>query len=333
MRKLLVLASITAGGLLFALVLLIVGFDSIVEPFRTFSLLYLSFFLLSSVLLYIVYVLRWAAVLKYQGIKVPFLLLLRYKLIGSSINYLTPVSRIGGEPVKAYLFKKKMKTDSALSSIVLETMLGMFTDVLFVCFLLVFMIIFFALPSEIASLSLMLSLIGLALIAVYFSTLLNRKGPLSHVIRVVYLLLRKPILKKLIEKIRIMEEQMTEFLRLRKKGVIQAVAISMISWPLTFLQYKFALLSIGFEASFTIIFLSIVATTIASIMPIPAAFGVQEAGHISLFSLVATANIGFALSIFLRLKDLIITFVGLTLLSHEGLDIIDILRKNNKKIL
>jgi len=101
----------------------------------------------------------------------------------------------------------------------------------------------------------------------------------------------------------------------------------MLSWPVTFLQYKLALLSIGFEASVTIILLSIIATSIVAIIPIPAAFGVQEAGYFSVFSLIAVPSVGIALSLIIRFKDLLATLTGLILLSHEGLSVIDVLKK------
>ena len=132
---------------------------------------------------------------------------------------------------------------------------------------------------------------------------------------------------KLAKKIANVEDSMVEFLRTRKKGVGHAVLVSMLMWPVTFMQYTFALLSIGFDAPFTIVILSIIATSLATIIPIPAAFGVQEAGHFSVFSLIAVPSVGIALSLLIRLKDLLATLAGLILLSHEGLSIMEVLKK------
>lgn len=41
---------------------------------------------------------------------------------------------------------------------------------------------------------------------------------------------------------------------------------------------------------------------------------------------------GIALSLLIRLKDLLITFFGLVFLSHEGLNLLDVLRNNKKPL-
>tara|TARA_Y100000310_G_scaffold345782_1_gene469820 strand:+ start:16346 stop:17278 length:933 start_codon:yes stop_codon:yes gene_type:complete len=309
--------------------LIFAGFDKIIEPFKKFSLVYLVLFVLATTLLHIINSLRWAAVLKYQGVKVPFLLLLRYKLIGTAVNYLTPAARLGGEPVRGYLLKKKLslKSKQAYSSILIEMSLGMSIDTLFISVILIAMLLFFTLPNQIVGFALTLSLLATLLLIIFYSTLIKRLGPFSFIFRFFSSFIRTRFLRKLAGKIVSIEDSMIEFLHFRRKGVIQAIFISMLSWPVTFLQYKFALLSIGFDASITIILLSIIATSFAAIIPIPAAFGVQEAGHFSVFSLVAAANVGIALSILIRFKDLISTLIGLILLSHEGLSIIEMLKK------
>ena len=242
---------------------------------------------------------------------------------------------MGGEPVKAVLFKNRMKVRGrvAVSSILLENSLGMSIDTLFIGGMVIFTFVFFTLPDEFAFPALLVSVAGMVVAMVYFYTLIDRKGPFSSVFRLFYKVVKRPFIKDLINNIKKVEEVMAVFLRSRKKGVFEAIAISSISWPLTFMQYKLALLSVGYDASMSIILLSIIATNVATYFPIPGAFGVQEAGHFSVFSLVGAANVGIALSLLIRFKDLILTFLGLTLLSHEGLDIVDVLRKNNSKKL
>ena len=103
--------------------------------------------------------------------------------------------------------------------------------------------------------------------------------------------------------------------------------LTSLTWPATYFQYKFALLSLGFDAPVMIIFLSIVATSIASVIPVPAALGFQEAGQVSVFSAIGLPSLGFALSIMIRLKDLLTTFAGFILLSHEGLSVFEVLKQ------
>lgn len=331
-RKLLALLSVVIGIALFVILLAVVGFESILTPFMNVSFFYLGLFLLSSALLFMVYVFRWASVLKYQGIPAPFLLLLKYKLISSAIGYITPAARIGGEPLRAYLFKRhfNVKGRQAVSAIILETTIGASVDMLFVAVMVFFLLLFFAFPGGLAGIALLLSLAGVLLIAVYFSTLMSRRGPFSGIASLLYAVIHLRVLKHIIGKMQIVESIMSDFLLSRKKGVMATVGIALISWPLTMLQYKFALLSIGFDAPVQVVVLSIIATTLASVIPIPASMGVQEASQFSIFRILGAANFGIALSLLIRLKDLIVTFLGLTLLSHEGLGILDVLRSHKK---
>jgi len=328
-KKLVAAASVVIGVLLFVIVLAFAGFDQIIEPFRKFSLSYLALFLLATAVLHAISTWRWSAVLKYQGLKVPFLLLLRYRIIGTAISYLTPAARVGGEPVRGFLLKKKLgiKAGHTYSSVLIEMSLGMSIDAVLMSVILISMLLFFALPKQVAGFALTISLLAILFLVVFYSTLISRLGPISFIFRVFSSLIRLRFFKELTGKIATVEDSMVEFLRLRKKGVVQAVLVSMLSWPVTFLQYKLALLSIGFEASVTIILLSIIATSIVAIIPIPAAFGVQEAGYFSVFSLIAVPSVGIALSLIIRFKDLLATLTGLILLSHEGLSVIDVLKK------
>jgi len=328
-RKLVAATSVIIGAALFVVVLAFAGFDNIIEPFRKFSLFYLMLFLLTTALLHVISTLRWSTVLKYQGFKVPFFLLLRYRLIGTAVSYLTPAARLGGEPVRGFLLKKKLdlKTTHTYSSVLIETSLGMSIDALFISVILATLFLFFALPNQITGFALAISLFVVIALTIFYSTLISRLGPFSLILRIFSLFIRIRFLKELAKKIANIEDLMVEFICSRKKGVGQAILVSMLSWPVTFLQYKLALLSIGFDASITIILLSIIATSLAAMIPIPAAFGIQEAGQFSVFSLIAIPSVGIALSLMIRFKDLLATLAGLVLLSHEGLSIIEVLKK------
>ncbi|MBI2663930.1 flippase-like domain-containing protein [Candidatus Woesearchaeota archaeon] len=329
MKKLMFAASVLVGAGLFVVVLLFVGFNNIVEPFKKFSPLYLSLFIAATAVLHLIATWRWATVLKYQGFKSPFLLLLRYKLIGSAISYLTPAARVGGEPVRGLLLKNKLnlRGEHAFSSVLIESSLGMTIDALFISVVLIGMLLFFTVPSQLAGLALYIAITAIFLISVFYFALIKHRGPFSSALRLLNSVIPKGYLQRLIRTVAVVEDTMVDFLNLRRKGVVQAVFVSALSWPVTFIQYKFALLSIGFDASVTIILLSIIATSIAGFIPVPAAFGIQEAGHFSVFSIVSAASIGIALSLLIRFKDLLTTLVGLILVSHEGLSILDVLRK------
>ena len=331
-RKLLVAASVLIGLASFLLVLSFAGFESIIEPFRKFSLSYLILFLLISGLLYAVYTLRWYVVAKHQGINVTFLELFKLRLIAIAVSYLTPVSRMGGEPVRALLFKKKFRLEgkSAFSSIVLDSSIGMSLDILLITVVLVAALFFFTLPFQSGRLALFLAIAGSAIAISFYASLFAGIRPFSSLVRVCSCVPGGRLLKKALGIITGIEDVLIDFLHSRKKGMAEAVLISMLSWPLTFFQYKFALLAIGVhDVPVIIILLSIVVLSMSTLIPIPASFGVQEAGQFSVFSIgiIAMPGIGIALSLIIRLKDVLSAFIGLVLLSHEGLSIFEVFKK------
>ena len=335
MRHLTLITSLAAGTLAFAFVLASVGLSKVIELFGNLSASYLMLFLAATSLFYFFYFLRWSAVLEYMGVRAPLAILARYKLIGFSISYITPVSRLGGEPLKVFLFKNRMKLPGtvAVSSMLLENSIGMSIDVFLMAVLMLVMLVFFALPQEFSSIASLVLPAVLVLLAFYFYVLIKQKGPFSSLFVLFNLLVKKPFLMKLIMQTRKVEELMLTFIKSKKSGVLKTIAISSVSWPLTFLQYKFALLSLGYDASLQIILLSVLATNIAASIPIPGAFGAQEAGHSFVFSLVGVAHVGIALAFLLRFKDLVVTAIGLFLLSHEGISLVDVLRKGRYRKL
>ena len=329
-RAVLIVSSGLIGIASFVFILSFAGFENIIAPFRKFSLFYLVLFLLATWAVYLVHTLRWYVVVRYQGMNVPFLELLKLKLIGTSVNYLTPASGIGGEPVKALVFKKKFRLAgrSAFSSILIESIIGISIDVLLIAVAMVTAFFFFTLPPQSGNLALILSVVGsIIAIALYASLFLGLR-PFSVIVRACFGTADARLLKRVVELITGIEDALVDFLCSRKKGVAKAALISLLSWPLTFLQYKFALLAIGAgEVPFIIILLSIIALFLSNLIPIPAAFGVQEAGQFSVFSIIAMPSVGIALSLIIRFKDLLTVLIGLTLLSHEGLSIFEVFKK------
>ena len=316
----------------FSLLLFFVGIEKIIEPFRRFSLFYLALFLATTVLIYLVYSLRWYSVLRYQGVKIPFLELLKLKLIGFTISYLTPVSRMGGEPFRAILFKKKfgLKASHAFSSILIETVLGLSLDFLLVTLALPILILFFDIPLRYTEALMVLSFTGSLLVIVFYWSLFRGLRPVSFIMGRLFPYSDVGFLKKIMDAVKATEDSLIEFMHSGKQGVARGVLISALSWPLLVLEYKFALLAIGVnDVSYIIIILSIIATSVATFIPVPASFGAQEAGHFSVFSLVGIPGVGIALSLLIRFKDLLTVLVGLMLLSHEGLNFFQILKRKN----
>jgi len=52
-------------------------------------------------------VLRWQVILKAYNIKIPFISLLRMQISAYAISVITPLARVGGEPLKIFMMKEE----------------------------------------------------------------------------------------------------------------------------------------------------------------------------------------------------------------------------------
>ena len=320
--------SLIAGIALFIIIIWAAGYGNILSAVKGFSPVYSVYFLLVTALLFVAATYRWKAVLAGQMVDVPLLTLLRYKLMIFSINYFTPSSRLGGEPLKVVLLKKQnVKSSLAFASVVVDNFVGMGFDGLVGGVVLI--IIFFssrgAALGDARMLALALGVAVLAIVAVCYLILVRKKSVFSYILEIAGGLTRsrkKKFFAVLQGKVAKAEFYMREILSRKPRALLLAVFFASLSWPLTLIQYKLALLVIGVDASFFQILVSVVALSFTTLVPIPGSLGVQEAGQFTAFRLFsANPHTGIALSLVLRAKDLLTLLLSFVALSTGGTDI------------
>ena len=105
------------------------GLSEIFQTYRNFDNLTLTLYALSLIALFVVLTWRWDVILKSRNIKVPFQKLFIYRIIGTSINFLTPGPRVGGEPTQASLLTKhKVDFTEGLSTIMIDKIVDVTTS-------------------------------------------------------------------------------------------------------------------------------------------------------------------------------------------------------------
>lgn len=324
------------GFALFAIVIKLAGLENILGAVRGFSPIYFAPFLVVSGALFWAATYRWKIVLSGEGIDTQFWTLLKYKFIVFSINYFTPTARLGGEPLKILLLKKqRIKSSKSFASIVVDNFIGMGFDAAVAAIILITIVFTTAtFPSYVKELFLMTGLTSLAIVtAAYFVLIKKGRSAFSYFLEIAGRLTgtyKQRFFLVLHEKVAKSEFYMREMLAKKPKTLFLALFYAALSWPLTLLQYKLALLTIGFDASLVQILLSIVILSFTALLPIPAALGVQEAGQFSAFKLFsANPHTGIALSLVLRIKDLILLLISFFFISSEGINVFKIV---NKKI-
>jgi uncharacterized protein (TIRG00374 family) len=124
------------------------------------------------------------------------------------------------------------------------------------------------------------------------------------------------------------ESRLIKFYKEDKVDFLFTLLISLLSWIFMFLEFKFALLILGYDVSFTTIFLIFSFVGAAMVFPIPMGLGSLEAGQILVFSLIELRTAaGVALAFIVRVRDLAWTAIGMLLLSYYGIKISNTIKK------
>ncbi|HLD97360.1 MAG TPA: lysylphosphatidylglycerol synthase transmembrane domain-containing protein [Candidatus Nanoarchaeia archaeon] len=320
--------SLLAGIALFIIVIRLAGYENLLGAVKGFSPIYSVYFLIVTGLLFLAATYRWKAVLAGQTVNIPLFTLVKYKLAIFCINYFTPSARLGGEPLKVVLLKKQnVKSSLAFASVVVDNFVGMGFDAIIggVALIILFFSSGGAALGDARKLVLALGVAALAVVAASYLLLVKKKSVFSYILEIFGSLTRsrnKKFFAILQKKVAKTEFYMREILSKKPRALLLAVFFAALSWPLTLLQYKLALLMIGVDASWLQILASVVILSFTTILPIPAALGVQEAGQFTAFRLFsANPHTGIALSLVLRAKDALFLLLSFITLSTGGIDI------------
>lgn len=334
--------SVTIGLALFGLVLKLAGLENIVGSVGAFSPAYFFQFLLVSFMLFLAATYRWKTILEGEKIRISIWTLLKYKFAVFGLNYLTPSARLGGEPIKILLMKRqKVKSPKSFASVVVDNFVGMGIDAV-VAALILLVLLATGMPFSESARRLFLALATFALVGVTASYVLlaKKRGTVfSYLLTIAGTLTgtkKHKWFKILYEKAAKAEFYMRDMLtnRQKSKNLWRAILFASLSWPLTVLQYKLALQMLGIDVSFAQILISIIMLSFTTLIPIPAALGVQEAGQFSAFKLFsANPNAGIALSLVLRAKDMLFLLVSFLLVSREGVNVFKLINKKLSAVI
>ncbi|UCG95323.1 MAG: flippase-like domain-containing protein [archaeon] len=95
------------GLIIFAGVFYFIGIDKLIFQLSRLNLFYYGLAVLFIALTIMSWVLRWKTFIKGCGYEVSNFSLLKNVMIGLAVNNITPVAKLGGEPVRAYLLKEE----------------------------------------------------------------------------------------------------------------------------------------------------------------------------------------------------------------------------------
>ena len=324
--------SLGVGAVIFFIVIGYSEVNSIIAPFKKFSLLYFLLFFITSFSLSLLSILRWQLIARKMGYRVPFWKLFMYRNMGFVIGYLTPTARMGGDPLRAMFLTKEHNVPGtiAYSSVMLDRFLDLSIGALVVTTSLLVSIFVFDLPPGTRMFFILLSFFVALMFSLCYYRLIKRHGFLSSLISMLGLA-RSSVFRKIYIKAGEVERIASNFFYYaNRKHMIPLVVISVLLWLLFIAEFKFALMAVGYNATILQVFLVIVFTGVITMLPVPASLGVLEAGQASAFTIMkAGPSLGIALALIIRARDMIWVFFGLILLSRKGLSMAAFF--NNKK--
>jgi uncharacterized protein (TIRG00374 family) len=121
---------VAAGVALFFYLIWRIGFDALLANVSRFGVWFLAILAVGALWLFL-QTCAWSIIQSACSIKVPFLSLLRIKIIGDAFNVLLPSASLGGEAVRAYMLKKAVPLKEGIPGIVFDKTIEFVASTLF----------------------------------------------------------------------------------------------------------------------------------------------------------------------------------------------------------
>jgi glycosyltransferase 2 family protein len=258
--------------------------------------------------------LRWGLILKRAGHRVPFSLLVSYRLGANAVSYLTPGPQIGGEPLQVHWLARfyGVPSDVAAASVVVDRIVELIANS---CFLLLAGIVLlhgrdFDPADQVRSLGLiaLLCLLPVAL----FRAMASGRSPMTRAAR--FCAERFGLEGRAVSAVQFVErgeKQAASILNAPIRVLCLYGGCAAIQWLLMLTEFWFIYRVLGVSLSLPQLMALMGAARLAFLLPLPGALGVLEAGQLVVLD---TLNIdpvsGLAACLIMRARDLVLIGTG-----------------------
>ncbi len=322
MRKIIFcIISFLVGLLLFAIAMQQAGVGDVLKTIFLFpSLIIILVFILNFIAVCIIGSWRWKIIIESQNShKVSFLKVLRAKLAGFTVSYITPSVLVGGEPVRAYMIKEEAGCDweKSCASVMIDVAIYFLSLFLFMIAGFLFLVNYFSLPVEFFCGFGIIVIFTVFILYLFYSRMLNgnsgKDGFFIFVLKTLRLN-RIKFIKSREKNIEKTERIIKQFFKNKKEAFLKAFFLSILEivFYLTIIcVVAFHLDQTGatfeFIQSIPIFFL----ITLANFVPIPGSFGSFEAALTFIFELLNLGKSnGFTLSLIYRFVNIALVVIG-----------------------
>ncbi len=318
MKKVAILISLLLGLFLFGATMQQAGIDSVIKTVLFFPLpAVLAVFLINFFAVGVVGALRWKIIIESQNSrKISFIKVLRAKIAGFAVSYITPSALIGGEPVRAYMIKEEAGCDweKSFASVLIDQVIYFFVLFLFMIIGFLFLVNHFSLPVSIFYGFGIIILLIFFILYLFYSRLINRNsdgyGFFMFIIKTIRLD-RIKFVKKKEENIERIEKIMAEFFKKEKRSFVKAFALAVVESLIYLITIWVIILYLGKIVDFTYPAAIFFILNLANFVPIPGSLGSHEASLTFIFNLleIGKSN-GFTFSLIFRFINIMLVFIG-----------------------
>lgn len=318
-NKVTLIVSLLVGILISIPIYGFVGIPNLWDILTNLHLKYLPYYLLTVFIIYTTLVFRWKIIIDAGNVRIPYGRLFLYKVAGYAVSYITPMAHLGGEPVRGMLLKRDgLSAQEGMSTVLIDKSIEFATDIILGCIGLFVLLSTFSFTQNSYVFILALVVSGFVLIIMFYYSMLKGKYFFMRFFKFIKLH-RLKRMQNFLKQMTQTEDNMLAFFKNHKRAFRNATLIQFSLWFLMFFEYKFLLLMLGVDLPMIHVFLVFAIIGVAYIMPVPAALGTMEAGNVGVLALSNTkSSVGLAVSIIVRLKDLLITAIGLGFLAYIG---------------
>lgn len=318
MKRVVFLLSLLVGSLLFALTIMEAGIDSVIKTVLLFPApVLIIVFLINFIAIAIIGTLRWKIIIESQNShKISFIKILRAKLAGFAVSYITPSVLVGGEPVRAYMIKEEAGCDweKSFASVVIDQAIYFFTLFLFMTMGFLFLADHFSLPVSIFYGFGVIVFATFLIFYLFYFRLINSNsdghGFFMFIIKTTRLD-KINFIKKKEQNIQRTEEIIARFFKKENGAFIKAFALAILEVIIYLIMIWIIILyldkAVDFTHSISIFFM----LTLANFVPIPGSLGSFEASLTFIFNLLNLGKSnGFTFSLIFRIINIALVLIG-----------------------
>jgi glycosyltransferase 2 family protein len=256
---------------------------------------------------------RWWMILRSQGYKIPYPALASYRLMAFSISYFTPGPHVGGEPLQAYLLRRRHGVPGpvAVSSVALDKLIEVLTNLSFLL-LGIAITLQTQLPVAVsAPAAIGFGLILVAIPVMIITLWVRGASPISGILGKV-LPASWRLNSKLYGLIEASERRAAHLCQSQPNILLRGLGVSVLIWLALLGEYWLAAHWLGIDLSPAQLIAAMTAARIAILLPLPGGLGSLDASQVFVLTALGySAAAGFSLSLLIHLRDILFGLLGL----------------------